>query len=129
MKLLPETETDVKMASLLRLNPTYSSEEKEAKLRENITEESIFQTQSTSRPSTSKQKALSDMEKIVQRKKETEVDASLAKSSKSIRVVLKKNIVTKASTSKDVNNTNDSPKPTFKTNISLISSEYGENDV
>ena len=45
MKLLPETETDVKMASLLRLNPTYSSEEKEAKLRENITEESIFYTQ------------------------------------------------------------------------------------
>ena len=84
---------------------------------------------STSRPTTSKQKALSDMEKIVQRKKETEVDASPAKSSKSIGVVLKKNIVTKASTTKDIKNTNDSPKPTSKKNISLISSEYEENNV
>ena len=69
------------------------------------------------------------MEKIVQRKKETEVDASPAKSSKSIGVVLKRNIVTKASTTKDIKNTNDSPKPTSKTNTSLISSEYEENDV
>ena len=69
------------------------------------------------------------MEKIVQRKKETEVDASPAKSSKSIGVVLKKNIVTKASTTKDIKNTNDSPKPTSKKNISLISSEYEENNV
>ena len=45
MKLLPETETDVKMASLLRLNSSSTSEEKEAKLRENITDESIFSTQ------------------------------------------------------------------------------------
>ena len=69
------------------------------------------------------------MEKIVQRKKETEVDASPAKSSKSIGVVLKRNIVTKTSTTKDIKNTNDSLKPTSKTNISLISSEYEENDV
>ena len=45
MKLLPETETDGKMASLLRLKSSSTSEEKEAKLRENITEESIFTAQ------------------------------------------------------------------------------------
>ena len=63
----------------------------------------------------------------MQRRKETEVDASPAKSSKSIGVVLKRNIVTKTSTTKDIKNTNDSLKPTSKTNISLISSEYVEN--
>ena len=45
MKLLPDSETDGKMASLLRLKSSSTSEEKEAKLRENITEESIFTAQ------------------------------------------------------------------------------------
>jgi len=114
MKLLPETETDGKMASLLRLKSSSTSEEKEAKLRENITEESIFTAQNTPRPGTSKQKALSDMEKIVQRKKENDIDSSLVpKSSKCIGVVLKKPIVSKSSTvtSQKSNGISESSKP------------------
>ena len=80
---------------------------------------------SNSRQSTSRQKALSDMEKVVQRKKENDVDSSPAKSSKGIGVVLKKDILIKASTSKDNNIPQITPKPMTKSNLSLISCEYG----
>ena len=40
IKLLPETEQDKKMASLLKLNSSMSSEQKESELREEIIEES-----------------------------------------------------------------------------------------
>ena len=105
----------------------------------------------TPRPGTSKQKALSDMEKIVQRKKENDIDSSLApKSSKCIGVVLKKTIVSKSSTvtSQKSNGISEvskplihpteeksnfiipeeilsSPKPVEKSILSLISCDYG----
>ena len=81
IKLLPESESDKKMASLLRLDSEMTSEEKEAKRRSDIVEESIFPQASTS----------SAIEKVVQRKKEAIVDSNLStRTSKSIGVKLKK---------------------------------------
>ena len=50
-------------------------------------------------------------------------------SSKITEVVLKNDFLPKASTSKDINIAKDSPKSASKPNISLISCEYGENEV
>merc|ERR1712150_39731 len=60
---------------------------------------------------------------------ENDVDESMEKTSKSKEVVLKNGFLPKASTSKDINIPKDSPIPALKPNISLISCEYGENEV
>lgn len=84
MNLLPETEADVKMASLLRLNSSTSSEEKVVKMRGEIAEDSIF-----SSPSTSKTSMRQNIEKLVQKKKEKDVDTTPTKTSLTLGVKLK----------------------------------------
>ena len=94
IKLLPETEQDKKLASLLKLNSSMSSEQKESELREEIIEESIFSA-TTSSPGTSnavqsKSKSVNHLQKIVKRKREDDVSSVPAKTSNSIGVVVKK---------------------------------------
>lgn len=88
IKLLPENETDAKLASMMRLNPATTSEEKEAKLREDIVEDSIFSSRHATSSSSSKDIAINDMKKAVQRKKEDVVNAT--PKAKTLGVILKK---------------------------------------
>ena len=114
IKLLPETEQDKKLASLLKLNSSMSSEQKESELREEIIEESIFSA-TTSSPGTSnavqsKSKSVNHLQKIVKRKREDDVSSVPAKTSNSIGVVVKKT---------------STPVKTSPIKLSLCSTDYG----
>ena len=114
IKLLPETEQDKKLASLLKLNSSISSEQKESELREEIIEESIFSA-TTSSPGTSnavqsKSKSVNHLQKIVKRKREDDVSSVPAKTSNSIGVVVKKT---------------STPVKTSPIKLSLCSTDYG----
>ena len=114
IKLLPETEQDKKLASLLKLNSSMSYEQKESELREEIIEESIFSA-TTSSPGTSnavqsKSKSVNHLQKIVKRKREDDVSSVPAKTSNSIGVVVKKT---------------STPVKTSPIKLSLCSTDYG----
>ena len=114
IKLLPETEQDKKLASLLKLNSSMSSEQKESELREEIIEESIFSA-TTSSPGTSnavqsKSKSVNHLQKIVKRKREDDVSSVPAKTTNSIGVVVKKT---------------STPVKTSPIKLSLCSTDYG----
>ena len=115
IKLLPETEQDKKLASLLKLNSSMSSEQKESELREEIIEESIFSATTSSSPGTSnavqsKSKSVNHLQKIVKRKREDDVSSVPAKTSNSIGVVVKKT---------------STPVKTSPIKLSLCSTDYG----
>ena len=110
IKLLPETEQDKKMASLLKLNSSMSSEQKESELREEIIEESIFSSPGTSNAVPSKSKSVNHLQKIVKRKREDDVSSVPAKTSNSIGVVVKKT---------------STPVKTSPIKLSLCSTDYG----
>jgi coiled-coil domain-containing protein 130 len=119
IKLLPEHETDVKLASLLKLNSVVTSEEREAQIRDDIIEESIFSPQPCSSSSTclqTKSKTLEEMKKSVQRKKETLMNSSPIVTSKSIGVIVKK---TKSKT----DNSDTVSNSSLKASLSLC--DYG----
>ena len=105
IKLLPENEQDKKIASLLKLNSSMSSEQKETELREEIIEESIFSGKS---PSTSNLGQKSKLQKIVKRKREDDVSNVPVKTSNSIGVVVKK-----------------TSSPVKTSMLSLCSTDYG----
>lgn len=97
IQLLPEAESDAQTASLLRLNSSTSSEEKAISLRNDIANDSIFNSTS---PKKSQRQSIAA---AIQRKKEAEVDAALfpetPMTSSSIGVVVKKNEAEKKSLS------------------------------
>ena len=129
IKLLPETASDIQMASLLQLNSSMTSEETEAKMREEIIDESVFDKSSSSGlgqgPSSSKKaKMMQHMEKIVKKKKQNDVDASIlpTRNSKSIGVILKKDASVSASSTRQPQTTSlDKAKPP---GLSLLSADY-----
>ncbi len=130
--LLPESEADATAASLLKLKPAVSSEERREELREEIIEESIFSTPSTSSnqptagSSSSKAKAVSDLQKLVRRKKEADVASSAT--SKSIGVVVKtKDNATAANNEGAVNESknNEQSKSGGSNVLNLLSCDYG----
>ena len=114
IKLLPETEQDKKLASLLKLNSSMSSEQKESELREEIIEESIFSatisSPGTSNAVQSKSKSVNHLQKIVKRKREDDVSSVPAKTTNSIGVVVKKT---------------STPVKTSPIKLSLCSTDYG----
>ena len=93
IKLLPENDSDIKMASLLKLNSSITSEERETKVRDEIIDESIFDKPSSSSllSPNSKSKTLNSIRQLVKRKREEEVESAPNLSSKSIGVTLKRN--------------------------------------
>ena len=122
IKLLPENEADVKMASLLKLNPAISSEDRETKVREEIIEESIFDKPSTSStaisPST-KTSTINAMKKLVKRKREDDVDNSPQLTSKTLGIIRKKPAL---SSPAPECGSNSSPKKS--SGLSLLSADY-----
>ena len=112
INILPENESDVKMATLLKFNSSMTSEEREANVRDEIVEESIFDqpttsstTVSPSTTSSAKTKTIVDLKKLVRRKRENDTENAPSLSLKSIGVTLKKSCTT----------------PPKKTSLSLIS--------
>ena len=125
IKLLPENESDAKMASLLKLNPAISSEDRETKVREEIIEESIFDKPSSSNaaisPST-KTSTINAMKKLVKRKREDDVDSSPALTSKSLGIIPRKKPAILSTPSPECNDAQSSPNKS--SGLSLLSADY-----
>lgn len=98
INLLPENDSDIKLASLLKFNSSMSSEDVQAQVRDEIVEESIFDKPTTSHTvsssTSSKTKTIVDLKKLVRRKRETETENTPSLSSKSLGVTLKKSCTT-----------------------------------